>query len=86
MKYPLSAFLLACLFVCAPFADAQYMFLDANGDGRSTSADHLQRLQWADVDLWFVTNTNRDGSPAVRAPGTGGVTSCAVILAAGTDG
>lgn len=43
---------------------AQYVFLDANGDGVNDGADRLPATGAADIDIWFVTDRNRDGSPA----------------------
>jgi hypothetical protein len=52
----------AALLVAAP-AFAQYVYLDSNGDGTCTTADVLTDAStW--VDVWMVTNANRDGSPA----------------------
>jgi len=46
-------------------ASAQYIFLDANGDGANSSEDCLKHDAPTTVDVWLVTNSNRDGS-AVR--------------------
>ena len=52
----------ALAFVASPAA-AQYMFLDTNGDGLRTSADHL--FTGANtVNVYLNTNHNRDGSLA----------------------
>jgi len=58
--------LLALLLVLliAPTAKAQYVFLDANGDGVNDGSDHLNATGPTDLDIWFITNQNRDGSPA----------------------
>src|SRR5262245_1819660 len=45
-------------------ASAQYMFLDTNGDGFRTSADHLVAGSQT-VNVYLNTNHNRDGSLAV---------------------
>ena len=45
-------------------AHAQYVFLDANGDGVNDGADQLPATGSADIDIWFVTDRNRDGSTA----------------------
>jgi len=48
----------------APSAHSQYVFLDANGDGVNNSSDQLPASGPVDLDIWFVTDHNRDGSPA----------------------
>ena len=47
-------------------ASAQYMYLDANGDGVSTAEDRLNAGATS-LDLWIRTNENRDGSAAACA-------------------
>ena len=57
--------LVAALGVATPPAFAQYMYLDANGNGVYDSGDHLAPNGTpTTVDLWLVTDHNRDGSPA----------------------
>ena len=57
--------LAAALAVAAPPALAQYMFLDTNGDGFRTTADRLSSIGLpTTVDVWVITDHNRDGSPA----------------------
>jgi len=59
----LTAFLL--LPIAMP-ASAQYMFLDSNGDGLHTAADQLNSNGTpTTVDVYLITNMNRDGSAAV---------------------
>lgn len=41
---------------------AQYVFLDANGDGRNDASDQLSPTGTTDLDIWFYTDENRDGS------------------------
>jgi PKD repeat protein len=48
----------------APPALAQYMFLDANGDGVNNDQDTLEPGGTATLDIWLDTAKNRDGSPA----------------------
>jgi PKD repeat protein len=62
---------LATLLASASPARAQYMFLDADGDGNHTAADRLT-AGTTSLDLWIRTNTDRNGSPATCAssPGT----------------
>src|SRR5262245_57505740 len=70
MRRLLPLLLLAVLFA-AP-ARAQYMFLDANGDGASTLADKMSPNGVATIcDVWIKTNLNRDGSPGVCPTGDG---------------
>jgi hypothetical protein len=52
----------AALLVAAP-AFAQYVYLDSNGDGVCTTSDVLTDASTF-VDVWMVTNANRDGSTA----------------------
>ncbi|MEK7314773.1 MAG: PKD domain-containing protein [Candidatus Eisenbacteria bacterium] len=61
----LRLFLPVLFLVClAPVVQGQYVFLDANGDGVNDGADQLPATGSADIDIWFVTNENRDGSAA----------------------
>ncbi|HET9952678.1 MAG TPA: PKD domain-containing protein [Candidatus Eisenbacteria bacterium] len=55
--------ILALLLVATP-AFAQYVFLDANGDGVNDNSDQLNTTGTTDLDVWFVTDQNKDGSPA----------------------
>jgi len=54
---------MAALASMATPAAAQYMFLDTNGDGVRTTADHLVSGSNT-VNVYLNTNHNRDGSPA----------------------
>jgi hypothetical protein len=57
--------LIAAFAILAPPARAQYMYLDANGNGVHDSGDHLAVTGTATtVDVWIVTDHNRDGSLA----------------------
>jgi len=51
------------LVACGPEARAQYMFLDANGDGVSTSSDRLNSTGATVLTIYLNTNHDRDGSP-----------------------
>jgi hypothetical protein len=56
----------AVLMCAAATAEAQYMYLDANGDGVWSTADRLNPNGTpTSVRLFVVTDRNRDGSPAV---------------------
>ena len=55
--------------VPAPPASAQYIYLDANGDGVHTAADVLAPVGTTAFDLWLVTNANRDGGAATCTTG-----------------
>jgi PKD repeat protein len=46
-------------------AGAQYLFLDTNGDGVHDSNDALAPSGPTNIDIWYVTDKNRDGTPAV---------------------
>jgi hypothetical protein len=61
------AFAVALLGLCAAPASAQYMFLDANGDAAyDASLDRLNPNGTpTTVDVYLITNQNRDGSTAV---------------------
>lgn len=62
------AFALALVVVAsAATAAAQYMYLDANGDGVHTEADVFPSAGSATLDVWLVTDHNRDGSQATCA-------------------
>lgn len=50
--------------LCAAEAWPQYLFLDADGDGRNGRNDRPPRSGWANVDVWLQTDMNRDGTPA----------------------
>lgn len=79
------------LLVCLPVpAVSQYLFLDTNGDGVHDSHDRLAPSGPTNVDIWIVTDRNKDGSAAscVGEDYGGGLTlsSYAVVLhAAGGD-
>src|SRR5512145_1544640 len=47
----------------APLA-AQYMYLDANGDGGNDQRDELSHDGWSKADVWLDTSMNRNGSPS----------------------
>jgi len=53
------------LLVMPMRSNAQYMFLDSNGDGRHDHRDHVSRQGWSDVDVWLDLAANRD--PAGRS-------------------
>ena len=57
----------AALLVAAP-AFAQYVYLDTNGDGVCNSSDALSDVSNS-IDIWFDTDTNKDGTPAVCSDG-----------------
>lgn len=46
-------------------AGAQYLFLDTNGDGVHDSNDALAPSGPTNIDIWYVTDKNRDGTPVV---------------------
>lgn len=76
MTRPLALVLLlltpAALLGAVP-ADAQYMFLDFDGDGVYTNIDGFAGFNYADtvnVDLYVVTNMNFDGSTPTCSDGS----------------
>ena len=50
---------------------AQYMYLDANGDGVHTAADVVNSSGTTTFDVWIRTDTNRDGTSATCSSGDG---------------
>ncbi|HEU4333131.1 MAG TPA: PKD domain-containing protein [Candidatus Eisenbacteria bacterium] len=60
------ALVVLVLCVATP-CSAQYLFLDANGDGVHSSADILAPDATTTADLRLVTNRNRDGGAAACA-------------------
>jgi hypothetical protein len=67
----LSVLLLLTLLAMLPPAGAraQHLYLDANGDGVHTSADVLAPSGPTTLEVWLVTNANRDGGTAICASG-----------------
>jgi hypothetical protein len=63
----IALFLTALL--AAPLAHAQYMYLDANGDGVHTAADVLPTSGAASVDVWLYSDHDRDGTGATCSTG-----------------
>jgi hypothetical protein len=59
---------------------AQYMFLDANGDGANDSRDLLPHHGWSAVDVWLDTSRNRDGAASGMGEGQGGVAAFELTL------
>ena len=60
------AFFLALLVLLDPLpASAQYIYLDANGDGLNDDTDVLDPNGSTRVDIWLDTSRNKDGSPAI---------------------
>jgi len=47
-----------------PRAEAQYLYLDADGDGRATASDQVRMDGDHTVEVWLQTDTGPDGSPA----------------------
>jgi len=46
-------------------AASQYMYLDTNGNGIRDSEDRLAPSGPTQIDVWLITNQNRDGTPVV---------------------
>src|SRR5258707_675696 len=61
---------LALCLLAVP-AQAQYMFLDADGDGLHTAADVVNQAGTTTFDVWIRTDTNRDGTSATCSSGDG---------------
>lgn len=51
-------------------SQAQYMYLDANGDGVNTAADVITAAGPTTFDVWLRTDKRRDGSDALCSSGT----------------
>jgi CARDB len=56
------------LFIGSPTI-AQYMYVDTDGDGVSTSNDRLNVPGTTRIDVWLHTDRNRDGTTALCASG-----------------
>jgi len=63
MKHSLLLAAVVALVAFAAPAHSQYMFLDTNNDSLCTPADILTPASTS-VDVWLVTNANRDNTPA----------------------
>ncbi|MGH7680888.1 MAG: FG-GAP-like repeat-containing protein [Candidatus Eiseniibacteriota bacterium] len=66
MKFPRVSLVLVLLIALVPATPvlAQYMYLDSNGDGIHTAADQVNPSGPTVIDVWIITNANRDGTPA----------------------
>lgn len=64
----LRVLLLLMALLLAPFpSEAQYLYLDANGDGVRTPADSLSSTGPTTVGVWLRTDANASGIPAACA-------------------
>lgn len=61
-KHLASAALSVVLLLLPCYCSAQYMYLDANGDGVNSILDALNPSGPTTLDVWLNTNHNRDGS------------------------
>ncbi len=73
-RFLLSSASLITLFLSAGPAEAQYLYLDSNGDGVHSASDVLSPTGTTTIDVWLRTDTNRDGSTAVCSSGDGELT------------
>jgi len=62
LVYSVPFVLLLVSFVLVSRADAQYLYLDSNGDGVHTAADVVHAVGPTVIDIWLDTAHNRDGS------------------------
>src|SRR5882762_1310236 len=62
-------FLLLLLVMTPMPVCAQYAFLDLTGDSMNTAADVLSGSLPVNVDVYLVTDRNRNGSPAACGSG-----------------
>src|SRR5687767_5868257 len=60
----LNLFVAFLLLFAHQLAHAQYIYLDANGDGVNTVEDRLDATDPTVIDIWLDTNHRRDGSSA----------------------
>jgi hypothetical protein len=67
--FPILFLILCTCLLAVPPANAQYIFVDLNGDGLNTPLDVLTGVLPVNVDVYLQTSTNRDGSPATCAGG-----------------
>ncbi|HEU4334946.1 MAG TPA: hypothetical protein VFT32_10660, partial [Candidatus Eisenbacteria bacterium] len=72
-SFPARALLLAGLIAlgAAVPSHAQFLYLDANGDGINTSADTIAPSGPTSLDIWFWTDTNANNLPATCPSGDG---------------
>ncbi len=63
------AIVLAFALIAPERSIAQYMYLDADGDGIRTAADVVAPSGPTLVTIWLRTDANRDGTPAVCSTG-----------------
>ncbi|HET9251866.1 MAG TPA: putative Ig domain-containing protein, partial [Candidatus Eisenbacteria bacterium] len=71
----------------ASVADAQYMYLDSNGDGVHSAADVMNANGTpTTVDVWLRTNLNRDGSTAVCNQADGDLTMNSYVVSFAATG
>lgn len=84
LKVPAIASLAALLISSG--AHAQYMYLDANGDGVWTQADSLNVPGTTRIDIWLRTNMNKDGSGATCPSGQAFTLNSYTFLLRAADG
>lgn len=60
---------LLALCIAASTARAQYIYLDTNADGVHDASDAVATAGATSVDVWLVTNADRNGSPVVCPSG-----------------
>lgn len=63
-------FLLPTLLTAVP-ASSQVLYLDSNGDGVRDAQDRLNPDGPTTIDVWIVTDRNRDGTPVICDAETG---------------
>ncbi|HEY6572343.1 MAG TPA: hypothetical protein VI198_03415, partial [Candidatus Eisenbacteria bacterium] len=68
-RTPAAVLLAALVLLLAAPTSAQYMYLDANGDGVHSSADVVAPSGTTAIDIWLRTDANRDGSAGVCPTG-----------------
>jgi hypothetical protein len=67
-------FPIALLALSPPFTQAQYMYLDSNGDGIHTEEDRVLSVLPTVFDIWVRTSANRDSSAAACSTNDGVLT------------
>ncbi|HEX5032437.1 MAG TPA: T9SS type A sorting domain-containing protein [Candidatus Eisenbacteria bacterium] len=74
------------IFASSP-SYGQYMYLDSNGDGLSDNSDQLRPLNEPTlVDIYVVTDSNSDGSPASCDNGEGALTINSYVVNLSAEG
>lgn len=82
------AIMLAVAVTAPNVVKAQYMYLDANGDGINTASDRLNAVGSTTLDVWLNTNHAANGTPVSCTSGAAPLTlnSYEIVLRASGGG